>query len=187
MSSKVKVSIVVAVAALLAASICGLVGSTIYAIRLPEQIGGQDTLILGQSHLIPGAPGTIHVQVRRHDSGAPVADAEVKVLLQPHGGRHAELLFTGATDADGQVSATFTVPDMTEVDQRIIVETESRLGRDRLEQPVTVERSYKVLLTTDKPIYQPGQQILVGLQVIVQKRDDPIREGRIKLGNIDLT
>ena len=161
MSSKVKVSIVVAVAALLAASICGLVGSTIYAIRLPEQIGGQDTLILGQSHLIPGAPGMIHVQVRRHDSGAPVADADVKVSLQPREGRQAELLFEGTTDAEGRVAASFTVPEVDDPNQQIVVQTRSNLGRDTLEQTVTVERSYKVLLTTDKPIYQPGQQIQI--------------------------
>jgi 5-hydroxyisourate hydrolase-like protein (transthyretin family) len=43
----------------------------------------------------------------------------------------------------------------------LIVETRSSLGRDQLERSVTVERSYKVLLTTDKPLYQPGQVIRV--------------------------
>jgi len=40
-----------------------------------------------------------------------------------------------------------------------VVETKSKLGSDRVERPVTLQRDYRVLLTTDKPIYQPGQMI----------------------------
>ena len=43
--------------------------------------------------------------------------------------------------------------------QVLVIETHSRLGTDRIERPVTMQRDYRVLLTTDKPIYQPGQMI----------------------------
>lgn len=161
MSQKTRIWILVVLAALLTVALCGLAGGIVYAIRLPENLSEQDTLILGQSQLIPGAPGVLHVQVQRHDNADPIAGAEVEVSLKPQEGGRARLLFKGSTDDLGRVAASFTVPDVDEVDQQIIVETRSKLGRDMLEQPVTVERSYKVLLTTDKPIYQPGQQILV--------------------------
>jgi len=161
MSPQAKRWIVVVLAALLAITICGLVSGTIYAFRLPENLSEQDTLILGQSHLIPGAPGAVHVQVQRHDNGKGLAGADVKVSLKPRDGDQAQVLYEGATDEAGRLSASFTVPDVSDPAQMIVVETKSKLGRDTLEQPVTVERSYKVLLTTDKPIYQPGQQILI--------------------------
>jgi uncharacterized protein YfaS (alpha-2-macroglobulin family) len=161
MSHKAKALIVIALATLLTLSACGILGGTIYAFRLPENISEQDTLILGQSQLIPGAPGVLHVQVQRHDGQAPVAGAEVKVSLKPKDGGRVQVLYEGTTGADGLVAAQFTVPDVADPAQQIVVETRSSLGRDTLEQPVTVERSYKVLLTTDKPIYQPGQQILI--------------------------
>jgi 5-hydroxyisourate hydrolase-like protein (transthyretin family) len=53
------------------------------------------------------------------------------------------------------------VPQDADPEQTLIVETRSALGRDRLERSVTVARSYKVLLTSDKPLYQPGQVIHV--------------------------
>ena len=42
---------------------------------------------------------------------------------------------------------------------QIIVETESPVGQDRVEQSVTTLRDYRLLLTSDKPLYQPGQTI----------------------------
>jgi len=161
MTHRAKMLSLIILTAVTVLSICGLIGGVLYAIRLPEQIGEQDTLILGQSRLIPGAPGLLHVQVQRHGNAAPIAGAEVKVLLKPAQGGTAQVLYEGTTAGDGRIAAAFTVPDVAEPAQQIVVETRSDLGRDRLEQPVTVERSYKVLLTTDKPIYQPGQQILI--------------------------
>ncbi|MGD2206176.1 MAG: alpha-2-macroglobulin family protein, partial [Anaerolineae bacterium] len=161
MSSKTKTAIVIALAVLLICTTCSLVGGIIYAIRLPQNLSEQDTLILGQSQLIPGAPGVLHVQVQRHDSGEPVAGADVKVSVEPRDGGRAVLLYEGETSDDGRIAASFMVPKVDDPAQTIVVETRSKLGRDTLEQPVTVERSYKVLLTTDKPIYQPGQQILI--------------------------
>jgi uncharacterized protein YfaS (alpha-2-macroglobulin family) len=161
MSRKSKTVLIVALVAVLALTTCGLIGGTIYAFRLPDKIAEQDTVILGQSRLIPGAPGVLHVQVQRHDNAEPVAGAEVKVSLRSQDGGRAQTLYTGTTDADGLAAAQFTVPDVADPAQQIVVETRSDLGRDTLEQAVTVERSFKVLLTTDKPIYQPGQQILI--------------------------
>ncbi|MBN1660108.1 MAG: hypothetical protein JXA93_17030 [Anaerolineae bacterium] len=150
-----------ALALLLVVAMCALAGGVIYALRLPDNLGDQETLIVGQSRLEPGAPGTLHVRVQHAGDQQPVSGADVEVRLQPADGGRSETLFTGTTAGDGTLVAAFTVPDVDDPAQEIVVETRSRLGHDELTQPVTVERSYKVLLTTDKPIYQPGQQILI--------------------------
>ena len=48
MSHKAKNRSLVILAVLLALTACGLIASTIYALRLPDQIAEQDTIILGQ-------------------------------------------------------------------------------------------------------------------------------------------
>ncbi len=156
-----KIRFLALVAALIALTVCGLAGGTFYALRLPDETGDQDTYLLGQSRLVPGAPAAVHVQVQRHDDGQPVPGAEVEVSLRPSDGGRAQVLYTGLTAEDGQAAASFTVPEVANPEQEIVVQTRSRLGRDEMSMPVQVERSYKVLLSTDKPIYQPGQQILV--------------------------
>ena len=57
------------------------------------------------------------------------------------------------------VDVSFTVPDDAIADQTSVVETRSSLGTDRIERDVSIQRDYRVLLTTDKPLYQPGQVI----------------------------
>ncbi len=115
MSPKVKAQrSVIILAILLALLTCGLVAGAVYAIRLPQEISEQDTLILGQSQLIPGAPGVLHVQVQRHDNARPVSGAEVEVSLRPQAGGRAETLFTGTTGEDGRLAAQFTVPDVAD-------------------------------------------------------------------------
>ena len=161
MSRKAQIRMAIALIAVAALTTAGLISGLIYAVRLPEHISEQDTIILGQGRLLPGAPGVLHIQVRRHSNAEPVADAQVIVSLKPKDGGAAQVLYTGSTDPAGQVAAVFTVPDVAQAEQYLVVETRSSLGKDSLEQPVTVRRSYKVLLTTDKPIYQPGQQVLI--------------------------
>lgn len=163
MARKKSIQVLASIAVLLALTICGLAGGTFYALRLPEEMGDQDTFVLGQSRLVPGAPAAVHVQVQRHDNQQPVTGAEVTVSMRPGDGGEAQVLYTGTTGAEGRATAAFTVPEVTSAgqEQEIIVETRSRLGSDRMEMSVQVERDYKVLLTTDKPIYQPGQQIMV--------------------------
>jgi hypothetical protein len=39
------------------------------------------------------------------------------------------------------------------------VNTKSKLGSDKLEQDVRIKADSKILLVTDKPLYQPGQLI----------------------------
>ncbi|HFD40715.1 MAG TPA: hypothetical protein ENJ31_12810, partial [Anaerolineae bacterium] len=181
MSRKTKNWSLIILAALLALFLGGALGGILYAARLPEHLGEQETLILGQSRLIPGAPGALHVQVQRHGDAAPVAEAEVRVSLRPREGGRREVLYTGTTDDQGRLTAAFTVPEVDDPAQEIVVETKSALGRDRLAQPVTVRRSYKVLLTTDKPIYQPGQQILVRALALDAFDRTPMAGGEIEL------
>ncbi len=181
MTHLVRRRVLLAVAALLALIACGLFAATIQILRLPETLSDQDTLILGASRLIPGAPGVLHVQVQRHDDGRPVAGAQVRVSLRPREGGRTQVLYKGQTDAEGRAIATFTVPDVENPSQQIVVETRSDLGHDTLAQPVTVQRSYKVLLTTDKPIYQPGQQILVRALALDAFNRTPVAAGEIEL------
>lgn len=136
---------------------CGLV----YVATLPERIGDQETVLLGQTRFSPGSQAALRVAVRRFADSEPVPEASIKVALRPRAGGKAVTLFEGRTDAQGTADVRFTLPKDVNPQQTLIVETTSSLGRDRLERNVVVERSYKVLLTTDKPIYQPGQAIHV--------------------------
>ena len=157
MSKQKKITLaIVAAVALVLLLLCGL---TVYISALPRFISDQETVILGQSRFVPGSQAALRVAVRNVRDASPVARAALKVSMRPQSGGKTITLFEGTTDQHGTADVSFQVPETDDPAQNLIIETQSDLGHDRLERPVTVRRDYKVLLTTDKPLYQPGQTI----------------------------
>jgi len=125
---------------------------------LPERVDEQQTIVVGRTRFVPGSDASVRVVVQDFGRGEPIAGAQVKVSLKPATGR-AVALYEGETDETGSAPVTFRVPEDAPAEATLVVETRSPVGRDRVEQPVTVEREYRLLLSSDKPLYQPGQVI----------------------------
>ena len=129
---------------------------------LPERVDDQQTVVVGPTRFIPDSDASVRVVVQNFKAGQPIAGAQVKVSLQPPGGP-ARPLFEGQTDASGSLPVSFHVPadiPATGADGQspvLIVETKSPVGEDQVKQPVTIQRDFRLLLTSDKPLYQPGQ------------------------------
>jgi len=154
-----KIFLVLAVVVVLLGLTGGLTALTVYYQELPERVGQHEAIILGQNRLVPGSQAALRVIVRDTRDAAPLPDAAVHISMRPAAGGRAETLFTGVTDAHGNLDVAFTVPATADPNQTLIIETESALGSDRVERPVTLTRDYRVLISTDKPLYQPGQII----------------------------
>jgi hypothetical protein len=144
---------------LLVALVGGLWATTAYYADLPNRISQHETIVLGQSSFVPGSQSALRVVVRDSRDATPLSGASIKVSLQPAAGGPAVELYRGTTDAQGSAEVSFVVPEDLDPSQILIVETDSDLGSDDIQRPVTVARDYRVLLTTDKPLYQPGQVI----------------------------
>ena len=97
--------------------------------------------------------GALRVFVTNASSGLPVAGAAVRVFLA-----NSEVgSFT--TSAAGSIDGSFKVPDVKDGSYPLRIEVDSSVGEDTLVRNVKVRREYRLLLTTDKPMYQPGQTI----------------------------
>jgi 5-hydroxyisourate hydrolase-like protein (transthyretin family) len=125
---------------------------------LPRRMDEQQTIVVGRTRFAPDSEGSVRVVVQDFGKGKPIAGASVRVSLKPAQGR-AISLYEGETDATGSVPVSFHVPADAPSEATLVVETRSLAGRDVVEQQVTVEREYRLLLTSDKPLYQPGQVI----------------------------
>ncbi len=145
--------------ALVIAIVAGLILAAAACDTLPERLDRQQTLVFGQTRLAPGSESALRVIVREAKSAEPIADADVQVSLAPQEGGAPTLLYSGRSGPDGAVAASFTVPETAAITQTLVVEARSPAGHDVVRQPVTVERAYRLLLTTDKPVYQPGQVV----------------------------
>jgi uncharacterized protein YfaS (alpha-2-macroglobulin family) len=111
--------------------------------------------------LAPNSTGSFVVQVTSPSTGLPIPKSEVTVrLVDPDGG--STDVYAGISDEQGLVRVTFTVPEeVVNPNQVLVVESNSSRGKVVHEEPVYVGRAYNILVSTDKPVYQPGQTIHV--------------------------
>ncbi|MFO7630974.1 MAG: MG2 domain-containing protein, partial [Caldilinea sp.] len=125
-------------------------------------------VVMGQSeHLAPGSMASFLVQVRnpnpspnsRSAASQVVADRRVEVLLRTPDGDLTPL-FTGATDESGLAQVEFETPGAVgAAQQALVIRADTPGGETVITQEVYIGRAYDVLISTDKPVYQPGQVI----------------------------
>lgn len=127
------------------------------AARLPVQTGVQEMLVLGQNTFAPGSAGAVRVLLRDGASGQPIANAAIDVRMRQAG--LAKTVYSGSTDTTGSAPVQFAVPSDWEGDAELVVAASSDLGADEVSSPIRLARSYRLLLSSDKPVYQPGETI----------------------------
>ncbi len=127
--------------------------------RLPAPVSQHETIVLGQDRFVPGSHAALRVIVRDSITAQPLPYATIHVSLQSSDRQSKLPLYDGHTDDTGSADVAFQVPDEVAAGQQLVIETISATGIDRFEQPIKIKRDYRVLLTTDKPLYQPGQII----------------------------
>jgi anti-sigma factor RsiW len=110
---------------------------------------------------------------------APVVRARVSVLLERAG--HFIELFHGLSSAGGSLDCSFDVPALDEGDYRLVVRSD---GLERSET-VKVRRDSKLMLVTDKPFYQPNQQVLIRAMALDATTLKPLGESEIVLEILD--
>ncbi len=112
-------------------------------------VGGQ------VSNLVPGSSAALLIQGWENFNNQPAADAEVIISLSEDGE-----LYRGRTDDTGLLLANFAVPKEVETGEQVLsVEVNSAEESAAYDETVYVGRTYSVLVSTDKPVYQPGQVI----------------------------
>jgi hypothetical protein len=107
--------------------------------------------------------------VRSLSESVPLPGSEVVVRLRDQAGKSHQL-YKGQTDGSGQVSAAFEIPALTAGDYTLEVQSRSLFGKEKLERKIQLKSDAKILLVTDKPIYQPGQ--LMHLRALVLRPFD---------------
>ncbi len=165
-----------------------------------EGVPRLETQLYGQSTWLAGSPASLRVIARDHHSGRPVAGARVTFTLAPAadasggkaggqaaaqspgtgGGRGRATaparLYTGRTNSLGTVEASFRVPEWQPGSYQLTVSVSGLGEQDRLTRAVTLRVGEQVLLTTDKPLYQPGQTIHIRALALRQAEQRPLAD-----------
>ncbi len=116
--------------------------------------------ILGQTEYFAGSDAAIRVLVSDagNDDAALTGTIRAELLIPQ---QRARPLFSGHLNRRGTVAAQFHFPAGLEgkYDIRFIADTP--IGSTEYTQPIQIKDPALIMLTTEKPIYQPGQTIHV--------------------------
>jgi len=113
--------------------------------------------IFAQRAYAAGSPASVRIITVDSKAGNPLRDSRVKLELV--NADRATTLFAGRTDSLGTAQVSFTLPADSYGSRQLRVTADTSLGTVTANQPIQLERRDRILLTTDKPLYQPGQTI----------------------------
>lgn len=117
-----------------------------------------DLVVLGQRTLLTAAPAALRVRLVNRTTGAALAGIPVTIELLGGSAGQVELARFD-TDAEGSGRPRFRTPEWADGDYRLRVTAATPGGAEVFEKQVRLQRSWSVMLSSDKPVYQPGQTI----------------------------
>lgn len=116
--------------------------------------------ILGQQSYLTGGQAAIRVIVTDSKNEVIAGSGSVRIeLLGPD--QKPRVLFTGRLNRRGTTEAQFQFPADLIGNYQLRYVADTPIGSTEFTQSVRLEDKVSILLTTEKPIYQPGQTIHV--------------------------
>ncbi len=117
--------------------------------------------LLGQDQLLAGADAGLRIRLSDRRTQAPLAGVPVEITLGQPGTDRFVSLAQFTTDAIGTGRVMFRIPDWDDGSYPLRVVAATDRVPEEIRQTIRLRRSSKLMLTTDKPVYQPGQTIRI--------------------------
>src|SRR5207244_11197878 len=133
-----------------------------------------DVQVLGQPRLLAGSAASLRIRLIDRSTGAALAKVPVEIELRdPHSGQLAHLARFD-TDADGTGQPQLQLPDWADGDYELRVTAKPAGDTETIQRTIKLERSWKLMLSSDKPVYQPGQEIHVRAMTLSRPDFKPV-------------
>ena len=129
-----------------------------------------DLVLLGQSELLAAAHSAFRIQLFDRRTSRPLANVPVTVALTHRLTQESQVLANLNTNANGNVEPRFLTPDWKTGDCDLVVTAAAPGGTEEVKRIIRLQRSWQVMLSSDKPVYQPGQTIM--LRSLALRRPD---------------
>lgn len=147
--------------ALVAAAACLLVLAGVHIHYLRMAPSPWDIKLIGQQELLAGTRGAFRVQVLNRLTQVALANVPVELSLHDRTANNTIKLASFTTDAQGTGQPRFDLPDWADGAYELRVVARPGGAEETLRETIKLKRSWRLMLSSDKPVYQPGQTILV--------------------------
>ncbi len=132
---------------------------------LSALLGNLAVRLLGQSEYVAGTKASVRLVSLNERTGEPIRSAGVKLILNPAGEVPAKPVAEGITDNSGCAFVQFDLPNQRGKAE-LTATVQSLVGEANLKQTITISQPTQTMLTTDKPMYQPGQMVHIRALVL---------------------
>ncbi len=116
-----------------------------------------DVRVLGQNSLLSGTPAALRVAVFNERTGKEMRGVPVTLVLFDQ--EKSDKVELGSFKSGEDIAARLQLPDWDDGDYELRVVASPDGREEMLTQSLTLRREWKLMLSTDKPLYQPGQTI----------------------------
>lgn len=120
-----------------------------------------DLRVLGQNQLLQGAPVNLRLAVFDRSRNEFAANVPVHVSLVSRETQQVLSETEVRTAAGGPTNVSFEPPADARGEFDLVVRAQTDQQGEKIQQVVSIRRAVKLMLSTDKPVYQPGQMIHV--------------------------
>jgi uncharacterized protein YfaS (alpha-2-macroglobulin family) len=136
-----------------------VISSAVYLYYMILEPTPPDLKVLGQKSLLAGSGGALRVRLMDRNSKQGMAGVPVDLeLLDENSGQVVHLAHF-LTDHQGNARPRFRLPEWEAGNYQLRVAAHTDDGTEVLKRPVRLRRAWKLMLSSDKPVYQPGQTI----------------------------
>lgn len=167
---------------------------------------GYEVRVLGNSEFLAGSRGAMRIITYNPANENPVSDVPVHVYLKKNEGDkndknepdakddavnkdnatakekvedYGDEVFRGLTGKAGSIDAAFDIPGDMEGKAKLFILTGIKGKPQKTEADINVKKKFKIYLTTDKPMYQPGQVINIRALVLNVPSLKPVAENNL--------
>jgi hypothetical protein len=132
-----------------------------------------DLRVLGQADLVAGSEASLRVLLLDPRDAAPLSGVPVQIDLIEEPG-NAVRLASFTTDQFGSGAVRMQLPDWAPGKYQLRVSAQPGRQTESIERTVTLHRSWQLMLTSDKPVYQPGETIHVRSLALSRPQTKPV-------------
>jgi A-macroglobulin complement component/alpha-2-macroglobulin family protein/MG2 domain-containing protein/carboxypeptidase family protein/A-macroglobulin receptor/macroglobulin-like protein len=132
----------------------------------PILVDGFGVSVAGASKVAPGSQYPVRVHVENALTGQPLANIVVELVLEIGDNEYTDIKRSVETNGSGDATVTFKMPEKPSEDQGEITATVKRgsfTEESTLDFAFPEKPAPALTITTDKPLYQPGQTVHVRL------------------------
>jgi len=152
---------------------------------MPALMDPQDLAVTVPGELLAGGNTMVRVAVRDYRTGQPSAGRHVRLAAYEPGARSPAHVSSAVTDPCGIGVLPLRVPDAGRTSMGIVVLADNAFGRSRVDLQVPVRAEEELLVTTGRPLYQPGQEARIQAQLLRVPSRTPVWGGPISIIVLD--